>query len=136
MRPRNASALVATLLTGAAAGCGGGDDASPTEAVQDVATKYFRAAERGDSKATCALASKERLAEYGGRDACEAEEKHDPLPADAKAKLSFHDVTVSGDTAKLVEVNDDAATRTYDFVREDGGWKIRRVGVYRAIRQP
>jgi hypothetical protein len=120
------------LVAVALSGCGGGDD---DNSPSGVAEQYTRAGERGDAKAQCELVSKERLAEYGGREACEAENTHEPVPSDAP--LENQDVTESGDTAKLVQVSGEKgeprSSREFELVREDGEWKVRRVGTLRAL---
>jgi hypothetical protein len=129
---RTTTTLAAGVLL-ALAGCGGGDDKSSSDQVQDVATKYTRASERGDAAAACALVSKDRLAEYGGQAACEAKEKHDPVPEEAE--LTYRDVTVDGSSARLVQINAGDSARSFELVQEDGDWKVRRVGTYRALPQ-
>jgi hypothetical protein len=122
-----ATVLVAVLVSS----CGSDDDDSPA----DVAEEYTRAGERGDAKAQCELVSKERLAEYGGREACEAENDHGPVPSEAP--LESRNVTESGDTAKLLLVNGaeggPRSSAEFELVREDGAWKVRRVGTLRSL---
>jgi len=131
--PRLPLVLLAALLL---AGCtqqptASNDFEGPEKAVAQVVLDLSEDAQRGRQAHVCGEILSERLQRsVAGDSSCDSEVKKAFEDADA-AQIEVDDVTITGDRATAVVHSDDRekeVRRTFELVREDGGWRIASFG--------
>jgi hypothetical protein len=99
----------------ALAACGGGSN-SDEDQIKDLVSKVD-----DNPTALCDNATKELLAQLGGKSGCETLAKQDKNSG-GDSKVS--NVKVNGDTATAT-VTDKSGPSTVTFQKEDGDWKVK-----------
>jgi hypothetical protein len=97
----------------ALAACGGGD--SDEDKIRDLVKEVD-----DNPSALCDNATKELLAQLGGKAGCEQLAKSN----EDDSKSDVQNVKVDGDTATAT-IKDDSGTSTVTFQKVDGDWKVK-----------
>jgi hypothetical protein len=128
---------VPLVLAALAAGCGAsassaGDFEGEERRVADVVEKLQSAGETGDAAEICAEVLASDLREEMRAAGANCEQELDKAIQDADDfELEVEDVTITGDTATARvrgRENDEEAVRTFEFAREESGWRATSLG--------
>ena len=132
-----ATLAVPLVLAALAAGCGAsasseGDFEGEEKRVADVVEKLQSAGETGDAAEICSDVLASELREEMEAAGVNCEQEIDKAIQDADDfDLEVEDVTVTGNTATARvrgREGDEETVRTFEFVREDGGWRATSLG--------
>ena len=126
---RRAAAVIAVAFAGIAAGCGGEDEPSPTEAARAAAGEFVGAIASGDYEAACAALTEQLAAQLGG-EACS--EQIGAIAGAGEVEIVVTDVRVSGPKAvaatEVRREGEGAQESSFDLIESEGEWKVSGLG--------
>jgi hypothetical protein len=132
-----ASLAVPLVLAALAAGCGAsassaGDFEGEERRIADVVEKLQSAGESGDAAEICNEVLARELRDEIQAAGANCEQELDKAIQDADDfDLEVEDVTITGNTATARvrgREGDEETVRTFEFVREEGGWRATSLG--------
>ena len=113
----------------ALAGCGGDDEASPTEAAGAAAGDFAAAIGSGDYEAACGALTEELASQLGGN-ACS--EQIGAIAGDGDVEIAVTNVRVSGPKAvaetEVRREGEDPQESSFDLVESGDEWKVSELG--------